>query len=85
MLLGAQLIELDGVAFLYFRQQAIALVIFGIVFTFLVDRHKTRLDQHRAIGAHAVTCIGRSCRHFDGDRIKYSRHHLARHGALPDE
>ena len=85
VLFRPQFVELDRVALGDLGQQAIAVVILGIVLALLVDGHEAGLDEYRAVRAQAVPGIFGTCRHLDGHGVEHSRHHLAGHRALPDQ
>src|SRR5690606_22357058 len=58
MLFRAQLVERDDVAFVYLRQQSIALFDGGVIASFLVDGDEARLDENGTIGTEAVAVFG---------------------------
>ncbi len=85
MLLGAQHVEVDDIALGDVRQQPVRVIVPGVVQAFLVYRHEPGFDQDRPVRAKAMPRFVRACREIHGHGVEDRRHHLARHGALPDQ
>ena len=86
VLFRAQLDELDRVAFGNLGQQSVPVIVLAVVVpALLVHSHEAGLNENRSIGAQTVSFRRIAGREIDGNRVEQGRHHLAGHGALPDQ
>ena len=86
MLFRAQLDEFDRVAFGNFGQQSVPVIVLAVVVpAFLVHGHEAGFDQYRPVGAQAVPFRRVAGCEVDGNSVEDGGHHLAGHGAPPDQ
>ena len=84
VLVGVHALQRHLVAGLHHRQLAAFVVVIGAlgVLALLVHRQEAREDHRGAAGAEPVVAAGGQVHR---DRVEGGRHHLAGHGALPDQ
>ena len=86
MLLRVKRRQPHRIAHLHGRQHVVAVVLDGVVASFLVDGDVARLDQGGAVGAQQVARRSVAAReHVDRHGVEHCVRHLAGDRALPDE
>ena len=85
MLFRTELIEVNDVAFFDLRQQAVALIILGVILSFLVHGDEAGLDENGSVSSEYVTGVFRARGEIDRNRIEYGGDHLAGHRSFPDQ
>ena len=85
MLIRLNLVKCDEFIDLHRRQRFVSLIVFHIICAFLIHGDKARLNKYRAIGAYYGSAFIVCRHHIDSNGIEYGSHHLASHGALPDQ
>ncbi len=85
MLVGAHVPQGQDVAFLDRRQLALGVLVLLVVPILVIDGHETGLDQRRAGRAESPDGGIFDRQQVERDLIEQGMHHLAGHGAFPDQ